>query len=100
VFGKASRPAAHVFDVLSSPPTEEDILAGLVDRLKADIWQEFEGKTASRMDIRKAMLPKWFGRVTGSHYTRAVKELEEEGRITHRSGARSNSYTKFAFRSN
>jgi hypothetical protein len=88
-----------MLDVLSPPPTEEDIFAGLVDRLKADIWQEFEGKTASRMDICKAMLPKWFGRVTGSHYTRAFRQLEEDGRITRRSGARSNSYTKFAFRS-
>jgi three-Cys-motif partner protein len=86
-----------MFQVLTPPPTEEELFAGVVRRLKEDIQQAFEGKTASRIDIHAAMLPKWFGKIRGAHLTRAFKELEEERGIIDRSGARSKSYTKFTF---
>jgi len=97
----ARQPARQLtmFEVLAPSPTEEEIFASVVSRLKEDIWREFEGKRASGMDIHKAMLPKWFGRVSSPHFTRAFEQLEEEKQITHRSGPRSNPYTKFVFRS-
>lgn len=86
-----------MFHVLCPPPTEEELAADVASRLKEDIWGAFEGKVATRIDIHEAMLPTWFGRIRGKDLTRALKELEEEGRIPHRFGARSNDSTGFTF---
>lgn len=87
-----------MLEVLDPSPTEDDIFATLMGKLKEDIWQEFDGKQVSRLRIHEAMLRKWFGKVSGSHFTQAFKELEDEGKITHRSGTRSDDYTKFTFK--
>lgn len=88
-----------MLDELIPPPTEKEIFDSSVEKLKEDIWKKFEGKTASRIDVHNAMLSKWFGRIKGPHLTRAFKELERENKIVDRSGARSNDYAKFTFRS-
>jgi three-Cys-motif partner protein len=87
-----------MFDALNPPPTDDDIFSAQVVRLKEDIGQEFEGKQASRLRIHEAMLNQWFGKVSGSHFTRAFRELEEdEGKIANRSGPRSADDTEFTF---
>lgn len=87
-----------MFDLIdSSAPTENDIFAAVTARLKQDIWHEFAGKRVSRQDIHVAMLPKWFGRVNARHFTRALKELEEEDKITDRTGVPSGDYSRFVF---
>jgi len=75
-----------MLDIIEPMPTEEEITKAKVDELKADIWRKFQGKTARRLDIRTAMLEKWFGRVKGPHFTRAFKEMKQEGKITKHSG--------------
>ena len=87
-----------MFEALDPAPTEDEVFTMLVNKLKQDIWQEFQGWKASRIQIHETMLCKWFGRVSGTHFTRAFKELEDEGKIIHRSGARSKPYTQFTFK--
>ena len=94
---KASQPRQlSMFDIFK--PTEEEIFADKVSKLKEGIWQKFQGKTASRLDVHQSMLGKWFGRVKGSHFTRAFKEMDEDGRIVDLSGPPSNDYTQIVFR--
>jgi three-Cys-motif partner protein len=95
----ALQPARQLtmFEALAPPPTEDEIFASLASRLKEDVRQVFEGKTASRTDIHEAMLPTWFGRVSDRHFTQVLKELEEDGKILYRSGTRSKPQTKFTF---
>jgi len=87
-----------MLEVLDPSPTEDGIFATLVGKLKEDIWQEFDGKQVSRLRIHEAMLRKWFGKVSSPHFTQALKELEDEEKITHRSGPRSDDYTEFTFK--
>jgi three-Cys-motif partner protein len=87
-----------MFDVLCLDPTEDDLTRALVHSLKESIWQEFSGRSALQIEVREAMLSQgWFGKASRSHFTQVFKELEEEGRIVGRSGARSRDYTRFTF---
>ena len=96
---KASQPQQLELDLFATPePTEAEIFQAQVDDLKNDIWQKYQGKTASRMEIVLAMLPKWFGRRKGKHYTEAFKQMQADGRIVSVSGALSADDTKITFR--
>jgi three-Cys-motif partner protein len=87
-----------MLQVLDPPPSEEELFARVVRGLKKHVWDEFRGEKATRIDVHKAMLPVWFGRMKGSHLTWAFRELEKEDKIIHCSGARSNDSTEFTFR--
>jgi len=82
---------------MNPPPTEKEIFSNLVNSLKEEIYERFAGKTCSRIGIHEAMLPKWFGIVSGSHLTQAFKGLEKEGRIAQRFGQLSEPYTTLVF---
>ena len=87
-----------MFDVFE--PTEEQIFEDKVNSLKGDIWEQFQGKTDNRLNIHAAMLGKWFGKVKGAHFTRAIKEMRTEGKIVRCSGRPSNAYTCLSFKEN
>ena len=96
---KQSARQLSMLDFLYPTPTEEELTNSLIIKLKDHIIQQFAGKTVSRRNLHMHILPTWFGRITTSHLTRVLEELEKEGKIASRIGNRSNDYTKFVFTS-
>lgn len=95
---KASKPQQlSLFD--TPKPTEEEIFEAKVVELREDIRLKFKGKTDTRLNVREATLDKWFGRITGRHFTRAFKEMQKEGFVTGFSGPPSNDDTIISFTS-
>ena len=88
-----------MMDNLCPPPTEDEIFTALITTLKIDIYQVFQGKKASRIEIHTQMLPQWFGKISKSHVNQALKELEAEKKIIDRSGTRSDDKSLFTFES-
>jgi three-Cys-motif partner protein len=81
----------------ASEPTEEEIYADIVANLSSDIWARYRGRSERRLQIRAAMLSKWFGLAKGPHFTSAFKAMETDGRIVKREGNASNDETSFTF---
>ena len=79
-------------------PDPDEIFEHKVSQLKDHIWQIFKGRTSNRLRIHAELLPDWFGRVKGKHLTQALREMEEEGSVTKRTGASSHPYSQFTFR--
>lgn len=88
-----------MFDVIDPDPTEEELDAHIALQLASSIWEECVGLSIKRDEVEEKMLPYWFGKASGSHYTKALKKLEGDGRIAAKSGATSNPRTRFYFRS-
>lgn len=84
-------------------PTEEDIFEGMVEEVKSTIWDFCKGQSLTRIEIHTKLIDSnssgdpLFGIIKKSHITRALKEMEEDGRIVSRKGARSNDWTTLVF---
>jgi len=79
-------------------PTQQDISNDKVQRLKEDIWELCKRKNISRMDIHVKLLSNWFGEFKGTHLTKALQGLIEDGQIVSKSGVPSNEKSTFQFR--
>lgn len=80
-------------------PSKEEIFQNKVDQLKHDLAESFRGKSPTLLELRHAMLDKWFGEIKGPHFTRALKQMKRDGQIISRSGRWSDHMTMFAFES-
>jgi three-Cys-motif partner protein len=62
-----------------APPTDEDIDAEIVRRLRSDILALAASRKRFKLpDAEEALLPTWFGRAVEKHYRRACAQLVEE----------------------
>jgi len=87
-----------LFNDLYKRPTEEEIEELIVTQLSSAIWIQCKGKNLSRNEIEMALLSDWFGKASGSHYTQALKKLENEEQIIRKTGSISSDNTKFRFK--
>lgn len=81
------------------PPTEEQIFDDKTNRLATKIWQECKGETLSRDEIYQRVLPYWFGQARSTHFTHALKRMQNNGLIQAVSGPPSDKKTRFTFKS-
>ncbi len=84
--------------LFAADPTTEEIFQDKVTRLKEDIWIQCKGKQLSRIDIQVSVLGKWFGKIKGSHITKALSALKDDKRILESNGKISDEKTLFKFR--
>jgi three-Cys-motif partner protein len=77
-----------LFSTEPPEPTEKEIDDEIVARLKPDILRYCKGKTLSRLSVRAETLVwrRWFGKAAAPHYTKALKQIEQEGGIASVSG--------------
>lgn len=93
---KANRP--RQLSLFSRDPSEEEIFQSKILQLADSMESVCKGKNLTRSEIYERILPEWFGKIRATHVTKALKVLQEDGRIKHSNGAPSNRKTVFEFR--
>lgn len=93
---KASQP--RQLSWLDKTPSEEEIFQEKVISLSEAIWKTCKGKKLSRPEVYEQIWVEWFGKIRGTHFNKAIKLLQNDGRIVESTGAPSNRNTIFKFR--
>ncbi|MBI2333933.1 MAG: three-Cys-motif partner protein TcmP [Chloroflexi bacterium] len=83
--------------LFSMDPSKEEIFQSKVNAIKEEILTEFKGRTVSRTAIRLFLMRNWFGRIKGSHVTKALNQLHSDGRILNKVGTFSKDDSEFTF---
>jgi len=79
-------------------PTPDEVASAKVRGLSETIWADCRGLHLSRLTIYARQMPRWFGRISGSHLTQALKVLIDTKRTTLVSGTVSQDAAMFQFK--
>jgi three-Cys-motif partner protein len=79
-------------------PTPEAVAVAKARDLSETIWTDCRGRRLSRLIIYAGQMPRWFGRISGSHLTQALKILIADKRATLVSGTVSQDDAVFQFK--
>ncbi len=84
--------------LFQTDPTEDEIFADKVQRLREAIQEKCANERLTRDEIYERILRDWFGKIGSKHMTQALKAMISSGKITSAKGPPSKWDSVFEFR--